>query len=232
MSAQNLKVEYDAIIKLRTLDVNTSQAFKNKVDEELKKPQKEILYFFDGDTFFKNILKEDITIDGDKKKVDEYTTMRKKESFSFPKIKIYHKRGDKGFYQYQKMGDEEFYHYSIPKFEKIDYKDEVEYIEKYKCKLAELLTDKGQIIKVWYTEDIPTSAGPFVYNNLPGLVLKVETATQLVYATKISNNATKEDFESINPKLKVLNDDEFFKKKEEYIEESKKVKKTEKDVHL
>ncbi|SHF26511.1 GLPGLI family protein [Chryseobacterium takakiae] len=235
VKAQNLKVEYDRIIKEDlngSLPAESSDVFKNKVIEELKKPTKEILYVLDGNTFYKSIPRTSITHEEESKKVDEHTTIRPKTEYKDIQTKIYHIKGDKGFYQYFSFHGDEYYYNYIPKFSKIEYKDDTEYIEKYKCKLAELTSDSGVLTKVWYTEDIPVSAGPYAYGNLPGLVLKIESPEYIVYATKVSNEAKKEDFENLNPKIKVLNEEEFFKKMGEFIEESKKVKKTENNIHL
>jgi len=59
LRAQNLKVEYDRIIKEDlngSLPAESSDVFKNKVIEELKKPTKEILYVL-GILFTKVFLK-------------------------------------------------------------------------------------------------------------------------------------------------------------------------------
>ncbi|KMQ62924.1 hypothetical protein ACM39_17600 [Chryseobacterium sp. FH2] len=233
--AQNLKVEYDRINKQfnnSPLLAESSEAFKSKVKEEMQKPQKQILYVKDGNTFFKSILKADIIHEEESKKIDEFTSIKPKTKFVEKQIKIYRKKGDKGFYQYQNFNEDEFYRYFTPKFNKIDYKDDIEYIEKYKCKLAEVTTEQGILTKVWYTEDIPASVGPYAYGNLPGLILKIESPEFVIYATKISNDTTAQDFEIPNPQLKVLNEDDYIKKMSEIREESKKVKKTESNINL
>lgn len=231
--AQNLKIEYDRINKNATFNISSAELkdFKGKVEEESKKPQKFFLYFLDGDTFFKNLPKPEITYTGDSKKVDDNTTITHVGSYKAPQIKMYHKKGDKGFYQYLNFDDDQFYHYSIPQIDKIEYKGDTELIENYKCKLAEIVIT-GSLYKVWYTEDIPVSAGPYTFNNLPGLVMKIDAANYVIYATKISNEGKKSDFEIINPKFKVLNDDEYSKKMSEVREDAKKVKETRNEVHL
>lgn len=232
--AQNLKVEYEYVNKqnLNGYSSESSSAFKNQAEEKLKKPQKQILYFNEGNTFYKNITAEGFVNEKERKKVDERTTNITKESFVIKPIKIFHKKNDPGFYQYQNFGDDEFYKYYTPKFSKVEYKDDVEQIEKYTCKLAEVTLDNGGLVKVWYAEEFPVSAGPYVYNSFPGLVLKVESANFIVYATKISNDGKAADFEAMNPKLKVLDQEKDRDKIQEIMKNASKVKETHTDIRL
>jgi len=232
--SQNLKVEYSRLNN-RDIDYSNSEIssddFKNKISKELEKGQKNILYILNGNSFFKSIPRGSIITEEEGNRVDNRTTTRNRNEFIDTQMKIYNKKGDKGFYQYHNFDDDEMYHYSIPKFDNIEYKEDVEYIENYKCKLAEVSV-MGNINKIWYTEDIPVSAGPYVFNNLPGLVLKIENSNFIIYATKVSNEGKKEDFENINPKLKVLNDEEFMKRRSEYQTEKSKVKEDRKTIRL
>ncbi|WP_263602936.1 GLPGLI family protein [Chryseobacterium sp. PET-29] len=234
LKAQNLKVDYDRVNKNtnNTLStINGDDSFKAKVGDELKKAQKFTLYFLNGNTFFKNFPNPDINYVGETEKVDENTVKRKENTFTQAPVKIYHKKGDNGLYQYHNYNDNEFYHYATFKYDKIEYKDETELIENYKCKLVEI-TLNGSLFKVWYTEDVPVSAGPYMFNNLPGLVLKVDSPAYVIYATKITNDGTSSEFENLNPKLKVLNDEEFSKARNSFLEEIKKVKETHTDIRL
>lgn len=232
--AQNLKVEYEYVNKqdLSEYSTESSDAFKSQAQAQLKKPQKQVLYFHNGNTFYKNIATERFENEKERKKVDERTTSITKESFVIKPIKIYHKKNDSGFYQYQNFGDEEYYKYYAPKFSKVEYKNDVELIEKYTCKLAEVTLSGGGLVKVWYAEDFPVSAGPYVYNSFPGLVLKVESPNFIVYATKISNEGKETDFEPMNPKLKVLDQEKDQDKIQEIMKEASKVKETHTDIRL
>ena len=42
----------------------------------------------------------------------------------------------------------------------------------YKCKSAST-TFRGRKYKAWFTEEIPKSEGPYIFNGLPGLILKI-----------------------------------------------------------
>ncbi|AZA48368.1 GLPGLI family protein [Chryseobacterium carnipullorum] len=234
INAQNLKVEYEYVNKqdLSEYSSESSSTFKRQAEEKLKKAQKQILYFYKGNTFYKNIPTEGFENEKERKKVDERTTSITKESFVIKPIKIYHKKNDPGFYQYQNFGDEEYYKYYAPKFSKVEYKDNVEQIEKYTCKLAEVTLNSGGLVKVWYAEDFPVSAGPYVYNSFPGLVLKVESPNFIVYATKISNDGKETDFEPMNSKLKVLDQEKDKDKIQEIMKEASKVKETHTDIRL
>lgn len=232
--AQNLKVEYTQIEKQKFGSSNTkisSNDFKNKVAKELEKGQKNILFVLDGDSFFKSVPIANIVLEEEAKRVDDNTITQNRYENVIIQTKIYSKKGDKGLYQYHNFDNDEFYHYSILKFDQIEYKDDVEYIENYKCKLVEA-SSMGSVFRIWYTEDVPISAGPYAFNQFPGLVLKVESSTFLIFATKVSNEGKKEDFESINPKLKVLNDDEFMNRRSDYQIEKSKVKEKRESINL
>lgn len=233
VQSQNLKVEYNRIDKHNSDYLNSdnySADFKNKVSKELEKGQKFTLSVLDGSSFFKSTPIANI-ISEEERRVDEHTKSINRYENVVEQMKVYSKKGDKGFYQYHNFDDDEMYHYALPKFDKIEYKEDVEYIEKYKCKLAEIYINNN-LYKVWYTEDVPVSAGPFMFNNLPGLVLKVENSNFLMYATKVSNEGKKEDFETINPKIKVLNNDEFMKRRSEFQTEKTKVKEVRETINL
>jgi GLPGLI family protein len=60
---------------------------------------------------------------------------------------------------------------SLPHF-KWSFKDGFEEIMGYKCKIA-TTTFRGRSYEVWFTEEIPTTYGPWKFNGLPGLIMKV-----------------------------------------------------------
>ena len=68
----------------------------------------------------------------------------------------------------------------------------------YPVKKATRQTEKGQIIEAWYTESIPSPAGPESFANLPGVILKVninngETVYTAISVTeKVNRNDIKE----------------------------------------
>jgi len=68
--------------------------------------------------------------------------------------------------------------------------EETETILGYICRKAILKNDKEATIEAWFTQDLPFPFGPFKFNNLPGLILKVETNNGLItyLATEIKEN--------------------------------------------
>jgi GLPGLI family protein len=65
------------------------------------------------------------------------------------------------------------YEYSepIPEFS-WTFKDSTEEVLGYKCRIAET-TFRGRSYVVYFTEDIPVKSGPWKFNGLPGLIMKV-----------------------------------------------------------
>lgn len=221
--SQNLKVEYEYINKKNINHGSFSDKFNKKLLDLNGKPVYYTLLYNKGNSLFtkneeKDIINEKSRVtNGNETKVEIERIVRKG-------VKIFHNAEKKGFYKYCKYDEDEFYWYSEPELTSISYKDDVEFVDIYKCKLVEIVLKNGTLVKLWYTEDIPISTGPFMYNMLPGLVLKAESSGFIVYATKVSN--TKEIMESINSKLPIYNDEEYNKKMKE-INNSVKTTRTE-----
>lgn len=72
------------------------------------------------------------------------------------------------------------------KLEPIDWKikEETKKIDSYVVKRAEAMVD-GRNVVVWFTDEIPISAGPSYFSGLPGLVLQAQFGKRLITATKI-----------------------------------------------
>ncbi|WP_157676849.1 GLPGLI family protein [Chryseobacterium sp. T16E-39] len=224
ISSQHLKVEYEKY-DLKDIDHNSNltKEYQDKVNTERKKPQKYFLYYTDGYSFFKSIPRNSISHNaGDKKEND--VQIHKREIYKEIELKMYHNKNDDGNYAYHNFKDtnEEFYGYKDTKFAKIEYKDDTMNIDNYVCKLVEVSFDSMTNYKVWYTEAIPISAGPFSFNNFPGLVLRVETENYTITATKISNDAKESDIEKINTRLKVFKNEDYDKKLKEVNEQRSK----------
>lgn len=215
--SQGLKVEYEYVNKQNLFENSTLSEESIKKGKELSNnPQKYVLMYFDGNTFFKNINSSDsFTKETSRTTEQEGNTKLEKvqaERLIKKDTKIFHNKNEKGFYQYFNFNKEELYHYSEPEVESINYKNETSYIDIYKCNLVEIIYKNGTNAKVWYTEDIPINGGPFAFNNLPGLILKVETPNFLIFATKVSDFKNQNEMEIVNKKLTVFNDDDFRRK--------------------
>lgn len=63
-------------------------------------------------------------------------------------------------------------------------KEETKKIDSYVVKRAEATVNGYQVV-VWFTDEIPVSAGPSSYWGLPGLVLQAQLGKRLITATKI-----------------------------------------------
>lgn len=222
--SQHMRVEYEKY-NLKDLDYNISlsKEYQDKVSAERKKAQKYFLYYSDGYSFFKSIPRSPITHNaGDKKENDVQT--HKREIYKENELKMYHNKNENGNYSYHNFKDtnEEFYGYKDTKFAKVEYKDDTMNIDNYVCKLVEVSFDNIKKYKVWYTEGIPVSAGPFSFNNFPGLVLRVEAESYIITAVKISNDAKQSDIEKINPKINVYKNEEYDKKLKDINEQRSK----------
>lgn len=219
LNAQSvLKVEYEKV------SVNVEATIPKSIPEELRKQllkdaekkDKLTLYYSDGNTYFTDHLKyQEKEVQNNVSQVNEHKKMVNKSVVRYVPNHFYHKKGEKGGYFYRNVFGEEFYAYIEPKWISIVYKDETQKIDNFDCKLVELVSDKNENIRVWYTEQVPISTGPYNFHFLPGLVLKVETPTYMLYATKVSNDAKPSDVEAPNPKLKVYKGEELQKKNEE-----------------
>jgi GLPGLI family protein len=94
--------------------------------------------------------------------------------------------------------------------------DETATILKYNCKKATRNTAAGQTIEAWYTESIPSPAGPESFANLPGVILKVDINNgEIVYnALSVSDKVSKNDIKEPK-KGKKITRTEFMKLMEE-----------------
>ena len=212
-----LTVQYQTqtIIKAENInygDFNVPEAQKQMILDKLKSqkipPTEYILNYYNGDSYFENIITPD-----------------KNDFWKRQKVEYYKVKNKNGYY--------ELYDYIVEKFigqhnynPEIEYKEETQEIEKYSCKLA-IVKLNNIVSKVWYTENIPTSTGPFNYTGFPGLVLKVETPNRVIYATKITNDCKPEAVKKIDKKLPVYEGTELELKKEEANKKLKEYRKTE-----
>ena len=202
--SQFVKVEYD-LQRNTTIstDKSFSAEFKEKILENEKKPEKYVLYYGNDNSFFKSLPTPVIQHENAPINVDGNLTTIVEISEKQP-VRIYKLKGEDKFYGYRIEDGREFYKKTQLKFGSISYKSETQKIDNFLCKLAEVTNPSGSITKVWYTEDLPISAGPYAYGIFPGLVLKVETPTFVMYATKISEDINENDIEKMNPKLEVV----------------------------
>lgn len=68
--------------------------------------------------------------------------------------------------------------YKIKELGKLNWelKPETKKISTYLCRKA-ILKYKGRTWEAWYTQDVPIQAGPYIFRNLPGLIVHMEDST-------------------------------------------------------
>lgn len=89
--------------------------------------------------------------------------------------------------------------YSVKEYITLDWqlKPETRKISTYLCRKA-ILKYKGRTWEAWYTQDLPIQAGPYIFRNLPGLIIYMEDSTgsykfSLESIKKISDTLNFED---------------------------------------
>lgn len=165
--------------------------------QNAKKPEKYVLYYDDGNSFFQRDPNVKLSSRGQK---TEFFRLKDK----------------KGIYKLSDYIVEEFYGYYPMDNVSVEFTNETQTIENYTCKLA-LYKIGGDESKVWYTEDIPISAGPYNYYQVPGLILKVESPNMLCYAVNISKNIDKKNIKQMDSSLLVYEGDKLKLKDKEGV---------------
>lgn len=149
-----LKVEYNEF-------VNYSNTFKYNYTADL---------FVSSDFSF---YKTDFTVKNDNKKSDTGSIILSEENDNFSEIVVNRKNKILKERLYENIFLMKYFSTieSIPNFnwKLIEGKKN---INKFICKQA-VTNFRGRTYKVWYTEEIPISSGPWKFNGLPGLILEV-----------------------------------------------------------
>jgi GLPGLI family protein len=82
----------------------------------------------------------------------------------------------------------------------------------YSTSLINYKGEKKEILIIaWFTPIIPISYGPKRYNGLPGLILELEDAVSIIYATDVKLNG-KEKVKIDIPKGKIISKEEYKKR--------------------
>lgn len=192
----SVKVHYETLNKpkvnwngFENMPENYKEAIRKHAEDEAKKPEKFVLYYYDGNSFFQK---------------DPDIKLSLKEQ----KTEFFRLKDKEGLYDLSDYIVEEFYGYYPMDNVSIEYTDETKTIENFNCKAA-IYKIGHEESKVWYTEDIPISAGPYNYYKVPGLILKVENSKFLCYATSVSRNVDKKDIKKMDSTLKVYKGEEL-----------------------
>ena len=96
--------------------------------------------------------------------------------------------------------------------------DESKTVLGFNCKKATGKTERGSDVEAWYTEEIPVSTGPDIFNGLPGMILLVDiNKGEFVYtATEVKKTVEKKELKAPS-KGKKLNAAEFAKIQKEIL---------------
>lgn len=211
----SVKVSYESVIR-PIIDYNgftfpesQKAEIERQIFQNAKIPKKYVLHYNDGNSFFQ-------------RDPDEKLSSREQ------KTEIFRLKDKKGLYELSDYIVEEFYGYYPMDNVSVEFTSETQMIENYNCKLA-LYKIGDDASKVWYTEDIPVSAGPYNYYKVPGLILKVESPNLLCYATNVSKNLNENGIKKMDPEFKVYEGDELKRKKDEGGEKFIEIKKQKAD---
>lgn len=92
------------------------------------------------------------------------------------------------------------------------------------CKRATMIAARtGDEIEAWFAPDIPVYDGPAGYYGLPGLILKVESSNNTIYATRISYP---KELTVIKPKGELIAREELLKIQAKALDEARKESET------
>ena len=80
---------------------------------------------------------------------------------------------------------------SLPNY-KWEILDESKSIGKYNCKAAKRVNDEGYEIKVWFSEELPVSSGPYGQWGLPGLILELRVGFKHIIVKEVNFNKVSE----------------------------------------
>lgn len=234
-NSQDLTVEYeyvDLIEYPESFFKGISEKEKQKIIESVIAPEKQTLYYKDGDYFYKNEARKPITITNSEKEVSYYEIHRKVSVISPLVFRFYKYKNQEAIHKLiERTPEDRLYLKMNPKFD-MEYKSETQMIDDFESNLVEIKQKNGDIIKVWYTEEIPIQAGPLRYFNFPGLVLKVEEPTFVVYAVNISKQVDASKIERLDPELGIYEREAYLKKMEEIEERLRKDNAVEKVIQL
>ncbi|MGC4128361.1 MAG: GLPGLI family protein [Bergeyella sp.] len=235
-SQENFKVEYEQKNKIYPrLTNNKSEQYIKSLEEYLKTPVKSTLYYYKGNSFYKNYPKKPLVVEVNREKEGNHTTVRQqKYEGQSDSVYVYtYKNNDSITVLYPSYPNTKRFYRKTKDTWKITYLDQTEKIDNYVCKIAEFSFNSGEVQRVWYTDEIPINAGPSIYCKfLPGLVLKVENERFVLYATTISKNVKESDIEKPDPSLKIYSGKAFDEKMEEIKQMLSRPIKTEKTINL
>ena len=178
-----IKVNYNLTLKLDEKLKNFPLETQNAIKQKMGGDQTYALHVENQSSFY--FLNQNLEFNSETEEKEESgkkTTTTHNYSFGYSN---YYKN-----FENKKIVEQKFFQNNTYLVERnlitFDWKINKEIIEisGYKCKTAHT-TYNGNVIKAWFTEDIPVSNGPLIYDGLPGLILKIETPDREISATKV-----------------------------------------------
>jgi GLPGLI family protein len=144
------------------------------------------LFFNQNESLYKNVEEDD----DDEEINNGGVTMK----FTAPQNELYYNYADKKKVEMREFMTKKFLIEGELKPNAWKLSEETREINGYTCKKASFVNEeRKQNITVWYTEQIPVSAGPESFNSLMGLVLQVDINDGEIVTTAINI-----DFKTLN----------------------------------
>ena len=209
MNAQkSIRINYERIITYSESFYNQLPSdYREEYRKAFSKPERYVLISNIEQSLFKIIDAKEANIAS--KEIQSNTNVNNGIVLSPRTIWILKDFKTKTNYSEHKVSDKRYY--LKTDFEKgaIKFDELQKTIDGYTCKSAYSINDKNERVQYWYTQEIPITDGPLKITQIPGLVLSYEAPGDNIYATKIEFLDTKEDIEKINPKFKIVTNDEL-----------------------
>jgi len=126
--------------------------------------------------------------------------------------KLYYKKSVNIYYDELKNDNVKYLVIKDAQKRKWEIKEEIKFINGYKCKLATLIENDKQKIDLWFAEELKYNFGPGLFSGLPGLILEVNVKdltfgySYIITAKKIEEI---QNHELNIPKLPVITSKEY-----------------------
>jgi GLPGLI family protein len=169
--AQSINVSYllDYPLDTNNVSVRSTEEFLLSMDKDKSK-------FRPLKSFQKDMLKDSVK-KGLRSDIDVMSKIKSLESYF--NLLIYKTNG-KFTYIEDLKGPQYNYEFDKPIFD-WEIEDSVKIIKGYKCTKAVCVVKNKKYV-AWFSEEIPISDGPYVYDSLPGLILQLECRDKISFS--------------------------------------------------
>lgn len=129
---------------------------------------------------------------------------------------LYKNYGNQKFLEQTELADKNYIINDTIKIQNWRLSDETKMVLNHICKKATTKTEHGSDVVAWYTEDVPSPAGPDTYGGLPGAILMLNiNNSEMVYTAIDLKNDVDSRALSEPSKGKVITRADFNKKLDE-----------------